>query len=163
MVADAVLLVGVWRRWLACTLPWLLLNIMLILGLGAATMFLLGTVLVTPGTERETLKEVRILLIVIILNTLLTEAVIHLHSVIQTFIEMKRTSLIKTRSKDPETASTSCEDSSASLIRNEVGESQVEGRSRAEAGSLPDLHGSSSAYPRIHDSSFDSLTYDDTP
>ena len=48
IVVDTILLLGVWRHTLHCLLPWLIINIMIVLGLGAGVMALLSSVILLP-------------------------------------------------------------------------------------------------------------------
>ena len=78
-------MVGVFRSWTLLFLPWLALNIMLILGLGAGVMYLLAT-----NTEADqTMKDVRTFLLIIILMIFLVMSLMHLLAVVQVLQSIK--------------------------------------------------------------------------
>ena len=97
LVVDTILLVGVWRNTLPCLVPWLVINIMIVLGLGAAVMALLSSVILLPvSIDSETgrdmdaaLQDIKSFLLVIILNMFLILQMINVSAVVQIFVEMK--------------------------------------------------------------------------
>jgi len=97
LVVDTTLLVGVWRNALPCLVPWLVINIMVVLGLGAGVMALLSSIILLPvnldsdtGSDMETaLQDIKSFLMVIILNIFLLLQMINVSAVIHIFVEMK--------------------------------------------------------------------------
>eukprot|EP00090_Calanus_glacialis_P008107 TRINITY_DN16443_c0_g1_i1.p1 TRINITY_DN16443_c0_g1~~TRINITY_DN16443_c0_g1_i1.p1 ORF type:complete len:253 (-),score=60.09 TRINITY_DN16443_c0_g1_i1:42-710(-) len=97
LVVDTILLMGVWKEYLFCLLPWLIINIMIVLGLGAGVMALLSTVILLPvnlesGTDMDAaFQDIKSFLMVIILNIFLVLQMINVSAVVQIFSEMKKT------------------------------------------------------------------------
>ena len=88
LVCDTLLLVSIWRSWLLSIIPWLLINIMFILGLGSGVVYLLCLMLVSQSDTTD-MEIIRNLLLVIILNMFFVLNTIHLNGVVQVFIETK--------------------------------------------------------------------------
>merc|ERR1711892_158307 len=104
LVVDTILLMGVWRIYRFCFLPWLVINIMVVLGLGAGVMALLSSVILLPvnlesDTDMEAaFQDIKSFLMVIILNIFLVLQMINVSAVAQIFSEMKESNEQKTES-----------------------------------------------------------------
>ena len=94
LVVDAILVLGVLKDYLFCLLPWMMINIMLVLGMGAGVMALLSTVILLPvnlqsDTDMDTaLHDIKSFLMIIILNIFLILQMINVSAVVQIFSEM---------------------------------------------------------------------------
>ena len=98
-------------------------------------------------TEHSTLEDVRDLLIVVILNSFLTTNIIHLTSALQAFIQLKRSDQIKCLEH-------SLKEHQTSLLRNET---EYDGGVDNTKDIKPDFN------IKSHDSTFDSVNYEDLP
>ena len=99
-------------------------------------------------TKHSTLEDVRDLLIIVILNSFLTTNIIHLTSALQTFIQLKRSDQLKS-------LETSLNEHHTSLLTS--------GTKFEEAGvdNPKDIFSESNIMS--HDSTFDSVNYEDLP
>ena len=99
-------------------------------------------------TKHSTLEDVRDLLIIVILNSFLTTNIIHLTSALQTFIQLKRSDQLKS-------LETSLKEHHTSLLTNET---------KYEEGGVDDpKENISKSNIMSHDSTFDSVNYEDLP
>ena len=99
-------------------------------------------------TKHSTLEDVRDLLIIVILNSFLTTNIIHLTSALQTFIQLKRSDQLKS-------LETSLKEHHTSLLTNET--------KYEEAGVDNPKDIISESNIMSHDSTFDSVNYEDLP
>eukprot|EP00092_Neocalanus_flemingeri_P008640 GFUD01009309.1.p1 GENE.GFUD01009309.1~~GFUD01009309.1.p1 ORF type:complete len:235 (+),score=85.20 GFUD01009309.1:40-744(+) len=166
IVVDTVLLAGVHRNTLLCILPWLVINIMIVLGLGAAVMALLSSVILLPvSLDSETgsdmaaaFQDIKSLLIVIIFNMFLILQMVNVSAVVQIFVEMKE-NVVDTVDMNEEAVGimdVEDNDSSSDLLRNEerpfgYEDDQTLNKSKTQA-----------SYQDVNDS-FDSFLYEDVP
>lgn len=98
-------------------------------------------------TKHSTLEDVRDLLIIVILNSFLTTNIIHLTSALQAFIQLKRSDYIKSLEH-------SLKEHQTSLLNN--GTESDEG--------IDNTKDIISEYKiKSHDSTFDSVNYEDLP
>ena len=99
-------------------------------------------------TKHSTLEDVRDLLIIVILNSFLTTNIIHLTSALQTFIQLKRSDQLRS-------LETSLKEHHTSLLTNET---------KYEEGGVDDpKENISKSNIMSHDSTFDSVNYEDLP
>ena len=99
-------------------------------------------------TKHSTLEDVRDLLIIVILNSFLTTNIIHLTSALQTFIQLKRSDQLRS-------LETSLKEHHTSLLTNET---------KYEEGGVDDPKDNiSKSNIMSHDSTFDSVNYEDLP
>ena len=161
LVCDTLLLVSVWRSWLLCIIPWLLLNIMFILGLGASVIYLLALLIINQSDND--MEIIRNLLFVIILNMFFVMNTIHLNGVVQVFMDTKTRNMLEVLSEKSKVVMPALDqdNSCSSLINHEV-------KLEEEGASFPDesLQETENISHLGHvelDSSFDSFHYDDIP
>ena len=162
LVCDTLLLVSVWRSWLLCIIPWLLVNIMFVLGLGASLVYLLS-LLSASQSDSVDMEIIRNLLLVIILNMFFVMNIIHLNGVVKVFIDTKTRNMLQVVTQKSEVLmpAQDQDNSCASLINHEL-------KLEEEVASFPDesLQEKENIRRLGHvelDSSFDSFHYDDIP
>ena len=162
LVCDTLLLVSIWRSWLLSIIPWLLINIMFILGLGSGVVYLLCLMLVSQSDTAD-MEVIRNLLLVIILNMFFVLNTIHLNGVVQVFIETKTRNMpeVVTQKSGVLMPVLDQDNSCSSLINHEL-------KLEEEGASFPDesLQEKGNIRHLGHvelDSSFDSFHYDDIP
>ena len=161
LVCDTLLLVSVWRSWLLCIIPWLLLNIMFILGLGASVIYLLALLIISQSDDD--MEIIRNLLFVIILNMFFVMNTIHLNGVVQVFMDTKTRNMLEVLSEKSKVVMPALDqdNSCSSLINHEV-KLEEEGASFPDE-SLQETENISHLGHVEQDSSFDSFHYDDIP
>ena len=95
---DTLLLMGVWIASRPCLMPWIVLNFLIVLGLGAGVIFHLVPVLL-PSLEQEcsdiskveaALKDIHRLIIIILLNIALALQMVAVSAVVKLFMDMKK-------------------------------------------------------------------------
>ena len=142
LVCNVLVFISLWRQIKILTVPWLLFNIMIILGLGSGVLYLLSNLL-----EKQTNDESRVLLMIITLNMFLMMAVLHFNCVVKLFMNMTSQ------------RSLSRDDSSSSWT--------VLNKTQSDSSRLKmmeqDLKNTNTSETDYLDSSFDSLTCDDIP
>lgn len=98
LVADTLLLVGVWRSARCCLAPWLALNSLVILVAGAGVVSLLVPVILPlpvttseeePSRTEVALKEINRSLLIILLNLVLILQMINLSAVVRVLVDMR--------------------------------------------------------------------------
>ena len=153
LVCNVLLFISLWRQIKILTVPWLLFNIMIILGLGSGVLYLLSNLL-----DKQTNDESRVLLMIITLNMFLMMAVLHFNSVVKLFMNMTSQ------------RSLSRDDSSSSwtvLNKTQSDSSRLKMMTETDSSRLKmmeqDLKNKKTTETDYLDSSFDSLTYDDIP
>jgi hypothetical protein len=154
LVVDSILLMGVWKKYLYCLLPWLMINIMIVLGLGAGVMALLSTVILLPvnlenGTDMDAaFHDIKSFLMVIILNIFLVLQMINVSAVVQIFSEIKKTiASNETNSVDP-----SIEDVGLMVVEDDASSLDLLGNEERPRTPEQDMN-----------DSFDSFLYEDVP
>ena len=102
----------------------------------------------------STLEDVRDLLIIVILNSFLTTNIIHLTSALQTFIQLKRKDMvtIKDSSCSSMKVMEDMEEQHANLLINETKYEVHQSRVKETDNGI-----------KSHDSTFDSVNYEDLP
>ena len=105
-------------------------------------------------TMHSTLEDVRDLLIIVILNSFLTTNIIHLTSALQTFIQLKRKDLvtIKDSSCSSMKVMEDMEEQHANLLINETKYEVHQSLVKETDNGI-----------KSHDSTFDSVNYEDLP
>ena len=153
LVCNVLLFISLRRQIKILTVPWLLFNIMIILGLGSGVLYLLSNLL-----EKQTNDESRVLLMIITLNMFLMMAVLHFNSVVKLFMNMTSQ------------RSLSRDDSSSSwtvLNKKETDSSRFKMMTEKDSSRFrmmeQDLKNTNTTETEYLDSSFDSLTCDDIP
>ena len=156
LVVDTVLLAGLLRNQMFCLLPWLIFNIMLVLGLGAGVMSLLSSIIVLPlNVETETptemeaaLDDIKNFLMVIILNVFLVLEMVNVSAAMQVFAEMK-----KDRDNKPASENDACMDSDQTEAEDANSDLNL-----LENEEIPKV-----AVDQDLNNSFDSFLYEDVP
>ena len=157
LVVDTILVLGILKDYLFCLLPWMIINIMLVLGMGAGVMALLSTVILLPtnlqsDTDMDTaLHDIKSFLMIIILNTFLILQMINVSAVVQIFSEMKEREVVEKDEAEPYTES-------SDLLVTDVDTSSVDLLGNEERPKTPELDPNQD----INDS-FDSFLYEDIP
>jgi hypothetical protein len=99
LVADTLLLVGVWRSARLCLVPWLALNSALILAAAAGTVSLLVPAILPlagsaePGMEHRTeaaLREINRSLLIILFNLVLIGQMVNVSAVVRVLVDLRR-------------------------------------------------------------------------
>ena len=157
LVVDTILVLGILKNYLFCLLPWMMINIMLVLGMGAGVMALLSTVILLPtnlqsDTDMDTaLHDIKSFLMIIILNTFLILQMVNVSAVVQIFSEMKEREMVKNDDAGP------CMENTDMLV-TDVDTSAVDLLSNEERPNTPEQDHNQG----INDS-FDSFLYEDIP
>ena len=98
LCVDTFLLMGVWSSSPSCLVPWILLNILIMLGLGGGVVFHLLSVFI-PAVEQESaninkveaaIKDIHRFIIIILLNIFLALQMLSVSAVVRLFVQLKR-------------------------------------------------------------------------
>merc|ERR1711892_112308 len=94
LVVDMLLLMGVWQHSRTCLVPWLVINILVILGLSATVLYHLVPIFL-PGTDAADTSELEIaldeinrFLMIIIFNMMLVLQMVNVSGAVKVFVDM---------------------------------------------------------------------------
>merc|ERR1712013_295650 len=145
VVVDTILVLGILKDYLFCLLPWMIINIMLVLGMGAGVMALLSTVILLPtNLQSDTDMDTA-------LHDIKSFQMINVSAVVQIFSEMKEREVVEKDEAEPYTES-------SDLLVTDVDTSSVDLLGNEERPKTPELDPNQD----INDS-FDSFLYEDIP
>ena len=112
LVVDMLLLMGVWQHSRTCLVPWLVINILVILGLSATVLYHLVPIFL-PGPDTEdssqldiALDQINRFLMIIIFNMMLVLQMVNVSGAVKVFVDMgfrRNVSFTKTVDKTPAT------------------------------------------------------------
>eukprot|EP00091_Calanus_sinicus_P007388 TRINITY_DN18430_c0_g1_i1.p1 TRINITY_DN18430_c0_g1~~TRINITY_DN18430_c0_g1_i1.p1 ORF type:complete len:213 (-),score=87.04 TRINITY_DN18430_c0_g1_i1:216-791(-) len=110
LVVDMLLLMGVWQHSRTCLVPWLVINILVILGLSATVLYHLVPIFLPASDTEDTsqleiaLDEVHRFLMIILFNMVLVLQMVNVSGAVKVFVDLglqEKCSSIKTVDKTP--------------------------------------------------------------
>ena len=94
LVVDMLLLMGVWQHSRTCLVPWMVINILVILGLSAAVLYHLVPIILPSSREEDTseieiaLDDINRFLMIIIFNMVLILQMVNVSGAVKVFVDM---------------------------------------------------------------------------
>eukprot|EP00090_Calanus_glacialis_P007594 TRINITY_DN16030_c0_g1_i2.p1 TRINITY_DN16030_c0_g1~~TRINITY_DN16030_c0_g1_i2.p1 ORF type:complete len:255 (+),score=88.09 TRINITY_DN16030_c0_g1_i2:34-765(+) len=110
LVVDMLLLMGVWQNSRTCLVPWLVINILVMLGLSATVLYHLVPIFLPASDTEDTsqldiaLDEINRFLMIIIFNMMLVLQMVNVSGAFKVFVDMgfrRNVSFTKTVDKTP--------------------------------------------------------------
>eukprot|EP00092_Neocalanus_flemingeri_P001601 GFUD01001707.1.p1 GENE.GFUD01001707.1~~GFUD01001707.1.p1 ORF type:complete len:256 (-),score=69.23 GFUD01001707.1:110-838(-) len=94
LVVDMLLLMGMWQHSRTCLVPWMVINILVILGLAASVLYHLVPILLPSPEEEDTsemdivLQDINRFLMIIIFNMVLVLQMVNVSGAVKVFVDM---------------------------------------------------------------------------